>query len=345
MQGNRGPLDLTNRRTTDLRIVLISILAGVMALAATSGGTAQEATPKNQKSESPVVKLSLIATDLSDHSIDTLRKEDIQLLEDGVPQTILSLSPDERLVEYGIAVDASGSVRRILQVVINTAKAVVNNNRAGDETFLETFVDSNKIQMIQDFTASKDNLLDALDEVFVEGGQSAISDAVYLAVEHIAERRKGTDNRRQALVLITDGEDRSSVYKEADLEKLSSEKNVQIFVIGFVSEVKIKLTSQERKEGHRSRDEATALLTRLAEVTGGRAFFPDGTTDLDRAVSEINRDLRKQYSISYQPTEPKPGFNKIAVQITAPEKDKLKVITRPGYFIPAAEKPKDKKPK
>jgi VWFA-related protein len=334
-----------NRRTTNSRIVLVNILVAVIALASTSGGSAQDATPKNQKSEASVVKLSVIVTDLSDHSIDTLRKEDFRLLEDGVPQTILSFSTDDRLVDYGIAVDRSGSVRPILQVVINTAKAVVDNNRPGDETFLETFVDSNKIQMNQDFTANKVHLLDALDEIYVEGGQSAISDAVYLAVEHIAERQKGNDNRRQALVLITDGEDRRSVYKEADLEKLLVEKNVQIFVIGFVSEVKIKPTNQERREGHRSRDEATALLTRLAEVTGGRAFFPDGTTDLDRAIAEINRDLRKQYTITYQPTEPKPGFHKITLQLTtAAEKDKLKVITRPGYFSPSAEKPKDKKP-
>lgn len=334
-----------NGRMTSLRIVLVSILVGVMALAATSGGTAQEAIPKNQKGEPPVVKLSLIATNLSDHSIDTLRQEDIQLLEDGVPQKILSFSMDDRLVDYGIAVDRSGSLRPMLQVVINTAKAVVNNNQPGDETFLETFVDSNKIQLIQDFTANKDNLQDALDEIYVEGGQSAISDAVYLAVEHIAERRRGTDNRRQALVLITDGEDRRSVHKAADLEKLLSEKNVQIFVIGFVSEVKIKPTYLERKEGHRSRDEATALLTRLAEVTGGRAFFPNGTTDLDRGVAEINRDLRKQYTVTYQPTESKPGFHKITVQLTtAPDKDKLNVITRPGYFTPSAEKTKDQKP-
>lgn len=324
---------------TNLRIVLVSILIGVMALAATSGATTQEATPKNQKSESPVVKLSLIATNLSDHSIDTLRKEDIQLLEDGVPQTILSCSTDDRPVDYGIAVDSSGSVRRILQTVINTAKAVVNNNRPGDETFLERFVSSDKIEMIQDFTANKDNLLDALDEIFVEGGRSAVIDAVYLAVEHIAKRRNGVNNRRQALVLITDGEDRSSLYKQADLEKLLGENDVQVFIIGLVTEVTIKPTDEQRRQGYRSRDEAVALLTRIAEVTGGRAFFPDGITDLDRAVSELNRDLRKQYSIAYQSTGPKPGFHKITVQITAAlERDKLKVITRPGYFMPSAEK-------
>jgi hypothetical protein len=93
-----------------------------MALASTSGGTAQDATAKNQKSEASVVKLSLIVTDLSDHSIDTLRKEDLQLLEDGSPQTVSTFSRDDRPVDYGIAIDTTGSFRRVLQQAIDAAK-------------------------------------------------------------------------------------------------------------------------------------------------------------------------------------------------------------------------------
>jgi hypothetical protein len=82
-------------------------------------------------------------------------------------------------------------------------------------------------------------------------------------VEHIAEHRKEPDNRRQALVLITDGENRNSFYKQPALEKLLSEKDIQIFIIGFVSEVSTNPTSEQRKQGYRTRDEAVALLTRL----------------------------------------------------------------------------------
>jgi hypothetical protein len=68
--------------------------------------------------------------------------------------------------------------------------------------------------------------------------------------------------------------------------------------------------------------------------------------ELGHAVAEIDHDLRNQYAIAYQPSERKPGFHKITVEITAePGKDKLTVITRPGYFVSSAEKPKDKKPK
>jgi Ca-activated chloride channel family protein len=180
----------------------------------------------------------------------------------------------------------------------------------------------------------------------VEQGYSAILDSVYLAVEHISKHRKATDTRRRALVLMTDGDDRNSFYEQPALEKLLSEKDVQVFIIGFISEVSLKPTDEERMKGYRTRDEAVALLTRIAEVTGGRVFFPNGIAELGRAVSEIDRDLRNEYSLAYQSTERKPGFHKITVQLTsAPERDKLNVIARPGYFIPSAEKTKNKKSK
>lgn len=314
-----------------------------MTVAATPGGGTQETIPTNQKSGVPLKTLSLIVTDSSDHSIDTLRKEDIQLLEDGIPQPISLLSKDDRPVSYGIVIDRSGSFRQVLEPAMDAAKSLVNNNRPGDETFIVSFVNSDKIETVEDFTTNKTNLLDGLDTLYVEAGYSAIIDAVYLAVASIAERRKGADSHRRALVLLTDGDNRNNFYQLPALEKLLLEKDVQIFVIGFVSEVSVKPTDEERMRGYRTRDEAVALLTRIAAVTGGRVFFPNSRTELARAAAEIDRDLLNGYSIAYQPAERKTGFHRVTVQITAEtERDRLRVITRPGYFIPTEEKTKNK---
>ena len=291
-----------------------------------------------------MVRLSLIVSDPSGHSIDTVRKEEIRLLENGVPQSISVLSRDERPIHYGIAIDRSGSVRRVLQSEIDAAKAIIKNNRPGDQTFLESFVTSEKIETHQDFTANEASLIDGLDELFAEMGQSAVTDAVYLAVEHIAKHQQGNDERREALVLITDGDDRDNFYKHAALEKLLSEKRVQIFIVGFVSEINEKITNEEKLKGHRTRDEARALLERMAEVTGGRAFFPVNETELCQAVTEIDHDLRGQFSIAYQPADYKPGFHNVAVEIAAaPGREKLKATTRPGYFLTLAKKTKESK--
>ena len=115
-------------------------------------------------------------------------------------------------VIYGLAVDTSGSVRPQFQQIIDAAKTIINSNKKGDETFIERFISSDKIETVQDFTPSKDLLLDGLDTLYVEGGQTAVVDGVYLAAEHVAEYKKGGDDdrRRRALIVVTDGEDRAS---------------------------------------------------------------------------------------------------------------------------------------
>src|SRR5678809_688972 len=114
-----------------------------------------------------------------------------------------------------------------------------DSNKTGDETFLVRFISSDKIETVQDFTASKELLMDGLDSFYVEGGQTAIIDAVYLSAEHVSEYKKGDegDRRRRALIVITDGEDRNSFYKQEQLFARLREEDVQIFVIGFVNEL------------------------------------------------------------------------------------------------------------
>ena len=101
------------------------------------------------------------------------------------------------------------------------------------------FISSDKIETEQDFTDKKELLIDALDNLYVEGGQTAVIDAVYLSAEHVAGYQKGdeSDRRRRALIVITDGEDRNSFYKQEQLFARLREEDVQIFVIGFINEL------------------------------------------------------------------------------------------------------------
>ena len=89
-------------------------------------------------------------------------------------------------ISYGLAVDTSGSLRSQLQSVIDAGKTIINANKPGDETFLVRFISSDKIETVQDFTANKELLMDGLDSFYVEGGQTAVIDAVYLSAEHVS---------------------------------------------------------------------------------------------------------------------------------------------------------------
>src|SRR5437763_1448215 len=80
---------------------------------------------------------------------------------------------------YGLLVDCSGSMRTQLGIVIEAGGIVINANKPGDETFLVRFISSDKIYMEHDFTTDKTVLLDRLNSFAVEGGQTALLDALY----------------------------------------------------------------------------------------------------------------------------------------------------------------------
>jgi len=278
-----------------------------------------------------LVTLHVRVIDRNNHPINNIRKDDFKVLEDNVPQPIFSFTEEEVPVIYGLAVDTSGSLRPQFEQVINASKSIINSNKKGDETFLERFISSDKIETIQDFTSNKDFLMDGLDQLFIEGGQTAVIDGVYLAAEHVADYKKGSDDdrRRRALIVVTDGEDRASYYPEAQLFQRLREEDVQIYVIGFVNE----LDADKGLIRKSPRDKAVNLINRLASETGGRAFFPQSIAELPQIANEIVRDLRTQYVISYDPTNKAHdgSYRAIKVLVTQPAgTDRRIALTRPG---------------
>src|SRR5438045_2440700 len=247
-----------------------------------------------------LVTLHVRVIDRNNHPINRLRKDEFRVVEDGVPQPIFSFTEEEVPVIYGLAVDTSGSLRPQFNQVVDAAKTIINSNKKGDETFLERFISSDKIETIQDFTPSKDALMDGLDTLYIEGGQTAVIDGVFLAAEHVAEYKKGgeDDKRRRALIVVTDGEDRASYYQETQLFQALREEDGQILVIGFVNE----LDADKGLIRKSPRDKAVTLLNKLASDTGGRAFFPQAISELPQIANQIVSDLRTQYVITYDPT-------------------------------------------
>ena len=297
----------------------------------------QEVDPDDViKVDSSLINLNVRVIDRMNRPVDDVRQEDFRVLENGVPQKVEYFSREEVPIQYGLVIDNSGSLRSQINQVIDAGKSIVNSNKPDDETFLVRFIDSSKIELKQDFTADKSLLVDALDELYVEGGATAVIDAVYVSAERAAEYKKGNDlndRRRRALILITDGEDRNSQYKQDQLFARLREEDVQIYVIGFVNELE-KESGFIRKS---KREKSVDLLNRLAKETGGRAFFPTALKELPDIANEITRDMRTQYVISYNPTnKARDGsFRAIRVAIAdAPGKDKRIAVTRTGYNAP-----------
>jgi Ca-activated chloride channel family protein len=297
------------------------------------------------KIESNLIQLHVRVVDRFNRPVNDVRKDDFRVFENGVQQEIASFTREEVPISYGLVVDNSGSLRFQINQVIEAAKTIVESNKPGDETFVIRFVGSEQIELKQDFTPERQSVFDALDEMFVEGGQTAVIDATYLAASHASEHKRGDplqDRRRRAVILVTDGEDRSSHYKQEQLFEALKEQDVQIFVIGFVNEL-----DKERGLITKSkRQKAMDLLNRLAEQTGGRAFYPNALSELPGIAEQITKDMRTQFVLSYTPkAKARPGeFRPVRVAVAdAPGKEKRIAITRAGYTGraegPAASRP------
>ena len=283
------------------------------------------------KINADLVTLNVRVIDRNNRPINGINQGDFQVYEDGVPQKVFSFTEEQVPVIYGLAVDTSGSLRSQINEVIDAAKTIINSNKPGDETFLERFIDRDKIENLQDFTANKDLLLDAVDNLYVEGGQTAVVDGVYLGAEHVAEYKKGRDEdrRRRALIVVTDGEDRASFYSQEQLFRQLREQDVQIYVIGFVNELEAERGLIRKSP----KGKAVDLINRIASETGGRAFFPQSVAELPTVANEIVRDLRTQYVISYDPTNKAHDgtYRTIKVVVNQPPGgDKRIALTRSG---------------
>lgn len=188
----------------------------------------------------------------------------------GPPQMTAALS-------YGIVVDNSGSYRPLLDIVIEASKDIVEENKADDETFLVRFISSDKIKILQDFTDRKQLLQEAADEMFIEGGLTAVLDAVYFSAQHLVEKANSVPNRRKVLVLITDGEDRKSEIKIEALIKFLKDSQIRVYAVG-ISDEKV---SQK-------------VLDKLTRETGGKKFIPKTRAEIPAVVKELANVIRIQ---------------------------------------------------
>ena len=283
------------------------------------------------------MRLNVIVTDESNRVVGDLRQEDFRVEEDGVPQTITYFSREAVPVSYGLVVDNSGSMKGLLNIIARAAATLFLANKPGDEAALSRFVDSDNINVLEDFTVDQNSFAKALASMRTEGGQTAVIDGVYLSVEHVARRRVEEINRRRALVVLTDGEDRSSYYKVAELEKLLEKVDVQVFVIGIVT----NLSKEKGFIRKSAQEKALKLLNMLAQKTGGRAFYPKNMEELIVAVSAISHDLRTQYVVGYQPSNANRDgkFRKTQIKLSesAVAVGKRTIHARPGYIAPGAK--------
>lgn len=317
----------------------LAVLAAILLLPAHLVGQAEAAI----KTEIQQIRMGLIVTDSSNRSVGNVRKENIQVVADGQALNVSFFGKDERPLRCVIAIDTSGSFKSLLGVGLNITRFLIGTKKPDDEMMLVTFVSSDKIETLTDFTTDGSKLVDSLKLVVTEGGQSAVIDAAYLAVQAAAKRQADDPGVRAVVVLLTDGEDRSSFYTQEQLLKVLRENDVQVFIIGFTRDLDQQQSLFTRPN---PRQRAEKLLLSLAQETGGRVFFAEKDAELLEATKQIILELNSQYLIGFdrQPKAGEKGIRKVKVSIiNDPQAKNVTAITRPGYRVGPRQPVKDAK--
>ena len=180
-------------------------------------------------------------------------------------------------VSYGIVVDNSGSYRMIMDKVVELVKDIVEENKEGDETFLVSFISTDKIKLQQDFTERKGDIHDAADQMYTEGGLTAIVDALYFSAKYLVKNANSEPGRRKILIVVTDGEERQSRAKYEELAAFLKDASVSVYAVG-VADGKV----------------FTKILDKVTKETGGKVYTPKTGVEIQAAVKSLSSDIRRK---------------------------------------------------
>jgi Ca-activated chloride channel family protein len=316
--------------------VRVAVLAAALVLGpvAVSAQTPEPVKPLPQQTQAPtptfrssaaLVALNVTVQDSAAKYVAGLQPGDFAVYEDGVKQDVRFFESDSVPVDLIVLIDTSSSMADKLDVVHEAASGFLKTLRASDRGAVVTFSDS--VNVVQPLTSDRAVLEKAIRGTGAHGSTS-LYNAVYIALKQFGHGTRAEDVRRQAIVVLSDGEDTSSLVSFEDVIAVARKTGVNIYTVSLQSRLAAERLAEQG--GHRYFSEADYAMKTLARETGAQSFFP-GPVDLKGVYSRIATELANQYSIGYVPANARPDgrFRRIIVQIvTRPE---LRPRTRQGY--------------
>ncbi len=264
-----------------------------------------------------LINVTATVTDGNGRFARDLRKEDFSIFEDGRLQALTQFTRERVPVSLGILLDASGSMNAEKLTAAQSAigHLVFNLLEKDDELFFVEF--GFNARLTQGWTTDRKLIRYALEDVSHPAGDTALYDAIALALPTAQEGRHG----KKALLVISDGNDTRSVVTLTDLRRAILESDVLVYALGI-----------DNPAGARQRSERVdvAALRQITDDTGGRTEAVRGAGDLDAAIARIADELRQQYSLGYATTAPRDGrWHELRVDI---RDRRMKVRARRGFI-------------
>lgn len=315
------------RRPSSLIVIGAAVAAAALTLVSASAQPPQVRRPADQVFRAAVemVSLNVTVTDQKQHYLTDLDSKDFSIFEDGARQDITYFNRTTLPIALSLLIDTSASMEQRLGTAQEAAVGFAKKLRAQDLAQVVDF--DTRVEILQNFTSDATALETAIRGT-TAGGSTSMYNALYISLKELVKVQARSDDevRRRAVVLLSDGEDTSSLVTFEEVLDLAKRSATTIYAIGLQSR------ESALSKGFR---EAEFVLRQLAQETGGRAFFPQRAEDLGGIYGEIADELASQYVLGYASTNPKRdgAWRRLTVQVG---RQGTTARTKRGYFAPAS---------
>jgi Ca-activated chloride channel homolog len=267
-----------------------------------------------------LVSLNVTATEGTKFVTD-LDEPEFEIYEDGVKQPLTFFSKGQEPVALAILLDTSASMEGKLDTAQEAAIGFARRMRPRD--VMEVIEFAGQVSILQAFTSDVAVLEKSIRQATVRGSTS-LYNAIYISLKDLKKvRARGSEDiRREAIIVLSDGDDTSSLVAYDEVLDLAKRSETAIYAIGL-----------RQDGGRRDFKEAEFVLRQLSQETGGRVFYPGSVTELPKIYEQIANELSSQYSIGYvsKNTARNGAWRRVAVRVGRPG---VVARTRQGYYAP-----------
>jgi Ca-activated chloride channel homolog len=286
---------------------------------------AQPAPVQSFRTAVDLVSLAVTVTDPENHYVTDLAANDFGIYEDGVKQDLTFFDHSNLPVALALLLDTSASMEEKLTTAQEAAIGFARRLRPQDLAELVDF--DTHVQVLQDFTNDPALLERAIRKTTAEGSTSFYN-AVYMSLQEMKKirARSASEIRRHAIVVMSDGEDTSSLLSFDDVLDLAKRSETAVYAIGTRAPEDVTVNAK-------GFNEADFVLRQLTQQTGGRVFFPKRVEELPGVYSQISDELASQYLIGYTSKNPRRdgAWRRVVVRANRPG---ASARTKQGYFAP-----------
>lgn len=305
-----------------------AIVAGVGAslLAITASAQPPDTQAPTFRAGVDVVSLSITVTDRDGRFVTDLDQPDFLVYEDGVQQDITFFTKTQLPIALALLMDTSASMDERMTTAQEAAIGFAERLRTEDLAEVVDF--DSRVDILQTFTNDIELLETAIRQT-TAGGSTSLYNALYIALREMAKAPlQEADLRREAIVVLSDGEDTSSLVTFDEVLELAKRSETAIYSIGLQSE------ESRTRRGFR---EADFVLRQLAQETGGRAFFPEKVEELTAIYQQISEELSSQYAVGYISANPlrNGAWRRIVVRA---DREHVTARTKQGYYGPSGRR-------